>query len=241
MRRRHRALIVDDERLARKELSSLLQNHENVQIVGEAESVKAAVEAARRLKPDVIFLDIQMPGHSGFEVLEQLEATPHIVFVTAYDEYALRAFDVNALDYLLKPVNPARLAKAITRIESAEEAKPSVVRKLTYPDVLFIRVGNCMKFLKISDIVYVKAAGDYSEVATSSGKTELVSKTMGEWEERLPDKNFCRIHRSAIINMEYVDRLEELPNYKYEVYMKNVKRPLEVSRRCAAMLKRRFA
>jgi two-component system, LytTR family, response regulator len=235
-----RAIIVDDERLARRELRSLLAEHPSIEIVGEAESVNQALQLVQRVKPEVIFLDIQMPGASGFELLERLEARCKIIFVTAFDAYALRAFEVNALDYLLKPINPARLSAALARLATGEPAPAAVVRKLEYTDRLWLETDERAQFLKLDLIVCIRAAGDYSEVVTTAGKPALVLKSLREWEERLPEKYFARIHRSTIINLEYVERIEGWFNRSYQLHLRHLAEPLLVSRRYAAQLKQKF-
>ena len=240
MKKPFKALIIDDERLARKDLISLLSVHENITVCGEADDVPSAVKAIEKLNPDVIFLDIQMPGDSGFDLLEKTDVDAHIIFVTAYDEYAIRAFEVNALDYLLKPVNPDRLAKALEKLEFQEQDLPERIRKLNYDDRLFLMVGRHFKFLKVDTILGVSAAGDYSEVLTSDGNKGLTHKSMKEWEARLPAQYFIRVHRSTIINMEFVERIEEWFNYSFRVYLKGVEEPFVISRRYAAKLKEKL-
>jgi len=240
MPRALKALVVDDERLARKDLISLLKAHDHITVVGEADDVPTAVKAVEKLNPDVIFLDIQMPGDSGFDLLDRMEAEARIIFVTAYDEYAIRAFEVNALDYLLKPVNPERLAKALERLELQEWETAAGTRRLDYSDRLFLMVGRNFRFLKVNRLVLVAAAGDYSEVLTSDGTKGLTLKSMKEWETRLPPRHFVRIHRSTIINLEFVDRVEEWFNYSFRVYLKGIEEPCVISRRYATRLKDRM-
>lgn len=240
MARALNVLVVDDERLARKDLISLLGAHDHITVVGEADDVPSAVKAIEKLSPDVIFLDIQMPGDSGFGLLEKADVEARIIFVTAFDEYAIRAFEVNALDYLLKPVNPERLARALEKLEIQDGATAARARRLDYQDRLFLMLGRNFKFLKVNTLVTVTAAGDYSEVLTSDGTKGLALKSMKEWEARLPPKHFVRIHRSTIINMEFVDRVEEWFNYSFRVYLKGIAEPCVISRRYAALLKDRL-
>jgi len=240
MKKSYNVLVIDDERLARKDLISLLHAHDRITVVGEADDVPSAVRAIERLNPDVIFLDIQMPGDSGFDLLEKTEVEAQIIFVTAYDEYAIRAFEVNALDYLLKPVNPDRLAKALEKLELQEPELPVRVRRLDYDDRLFLMLGRHFKFLKVNTILNITAAGDYSEVLTSDGNKGLTLKSMKEWETRLPAQHFIRVHRSTIINMEFIDRVEEWFNYSFKVYLKGVGEPIVISRRYATKLKERL-
>ena len=240
MSKKLKALIVDDERLARKELVSMLAEFGNVVIAGEAEDVPSALAEIEKSNPDLIFLDIQMPGKSGFDLLNEVQIDAHIIFVTAFDEYAIRAFEVNALDYLLKPITHERLANAIDRLEFLKESNSEVLKRLSYDDSLFIKLDSHLRFLKISSILSISSAGDYTEVLTSDLKKSLVMKSMVEWENRLPENQFCRIHRSTIINLEHVDRLEEWFNYSYQVYLKEVKKPYLLSRRYVAKLKNKM-
>jgi len=237
MKKSYRALVVDDERLARKDLISLLDAFENITVVGEADDVPSAVKAMEKLNPDVVFLDIQMPGDSGFDLLEKVEIEAQIIFVTAYDEHAIRAFEVNALDYLLKPVNPDRLKKTLDKLESREPVDRARTRALQYEDLLFLMLGRHFKFLKVGSILTITAAGDYSEVLTTDGSKGLTLKSMKEWEIRLPPQHFLRIHRSTIINMEFIDRVEEWFNYSFKVYLKGIEEPYVISRRYAIRLK----
>ncbi len=240
MQKHFTALIVDDERLARKDLISILSEHPHINVVGEADDVSSAIQAIEQLNPDIIFLDIQMPGESGFDLLNKIKVEAKVIFVTAFDEYAIRAFEVNALDYLLKPVNPDRLSRTIERLEQDEESESIELRKLNYDDRLFLMIDNQMKFLKIKTILSVSAAGDYSEIITTNRQKGLTLKSMKEWETRLPEQYFCRIHRSTIINMEYIDRLEEWFNYSFRVYLKDIEKPFVMSRRYVAKLKKRL-
>lgn len=233
-----RAVIVDDERLARSELRSMLEAHDVVTVVGEANDVPSAVSLIERAAPDVVFLDIQMPGKSGFELLNEIDVACEVVFTTAFDEYAVRAFDVNAFDYLVKPIHPDRLALAIARLTSGAAAPKRASRRLDYTDTLLVRSGGRLRSVKVCDIVLVRAEGDYTEVLTAGGTTELVHKAMKEWERRLPANEFRRIHRATIVNLRYLERVDESPRHHVRVYMKHADEPLKMSRRYASALKR---
>lgn len=237
MKKSYKALIVDDERLARNDLKNMLANYDNIEVISETEDVNGTIDTIDQLKPDVIFLDIQMPGESGFDLFDRINVSSHVIFVTAYDEYAIRAFEVNALDYLLKPVHPVRLARSIERLELAEESQKDQDRELDYDDRLFITIDSKMVFLKLKSIICITAAGDYSEIVTNDGKKGLVLKSMKAWEKRLPEKYFIRIHRSTIINMDYLDHVEDWFNYSYQVFLKGLKNPLVMSRRFGMKLK----
>jgi two-component system, LytTR family, response regulator len=234
------ALIVDDERLARQELRTLLAMHPEVEVRGEAASVDEAARQLAREQPDVIFLDIQMPGESGFDLFARAPVAARVVFVTAHDDHALRAFDVNALDYLLKPVAPARLAATIARLrEDAGGDRPA--RRLEYGDFVFLPVDGRSRFLRVNQIVSVAAAGDATVVTTADGVGGRVPRSLRSWEERLPPKQFVRIHREALVNLQFVERIEEWSHEAYQVHLRGRREPLTLSRRYAARLKSRFS
>lgn len=232
------AIIVDDERLARVNMKKLLELHPEIEVVGEAHSCQSAIEIIEQLKPQVIFLDIQLRGETGFDLLEEINSSINIVFVTAFDEYAVRAFEVNAVDYLLKPVSPERLKVAIAKIVNPEILQKSISRGYDYTDSIYVHLSNCTsKFVKINTISFIEPVGNYSRIMANEGKRYMVLKTLKQWEEELPDSNFVRIHRSSIINIEHVDHIERQPNAHQRVFLKNIPEPLEVSRRFARKLK----
>ncbi len=234
-----KAVVVDDERLARRELRLLLEEHGGVTVVGEADSIESADGIIEKTAPDVVFLDIHLGSESGFDLLDRIENDCHVVFVTAHDAYAIRAFEVNALDYLLKPVNPERLAQAIERLASPQP-KPTASRQLEYGDRIFLETDGHPRFVKLETIVCLVAADDHSELFTSDGKKTLVLKSLREWEERLPERYFPRIHRSTMINLEYVERIEAGFNRAYRVFLRGFPEPFAMSRRHASKLKQTF-
>ena len=236
----HKAIIIDDEELARKELKRLLGDHQNITIIGEADCVTEAKSLVELHLPDLLFLDIQMPGETGFDLLDQIDFNGQIIFITAYDSYAMRAFEVNALDYLLKPISSERLEIALSRLEMDQKEKPNYNKKLNYNDRLFILMGKQMVFLEISKIVYIRAEGDYSMVYTSDKMKGLIMKSLNEWDERLPDTYFCRIHRSSIINLEYVYKIDKELNYDFSVHIRGLDKPILMSRRYARVIKARM-
>jgi len=237
----YKTLLVDDERLSRNDLRQMLSAHDNIDIVGEAANGDKALELINERQPDLVFLDIQMPGLNGFDVLEHISSDVKVIFVTAFDEYALRAFEVNALDYLLKPVNPERLKQSIERLELIPDESDESIRELEYHDRLLLKLNTSLGFLKISTIISITSAGDYSEVLCTNKKKVLVHKSMSEWETRLPATFFNRIHRTTIVNMEFVDRLEEWFNNSYRVYLKGIEEPYVMSRRYVAKLKQKLS
>ena len=240
MKKSFKSIIVDDEELAREDLKVLLKDFNEIEIIGESETVEETKKLIEKLNPDLIFLDIQMPGKSGIDLLKEIQTNARIIFVTAFDEYAIRAFEVNARDYLLKPVNKERLALAIEKLKTDQDAKDFSQSKLDFGDNIFLMVNNHFQFLKISSIIKIISAGNYTEVHTSSKLKGLVLKSLKDWESRLPGNYFVRIHRNAIVNLEFVDHVEGWFNYSYKVFLKETKDPLVMSRRYASRLKERM-
>ena len=236
----HRAVIVDDERLARRELRVMLEeSHADVvRVVGEAERVQTAAELVRTCDADVVFLDVQLSGESGLDLVSLIDPQVDIVFVTAFDQYAVRAFEVNALDYLLKPVAPARLARAVERLAAPNEPDDAKVTRLEYQDRLFLRLDDRMGFVKVAEIVSIVADGDYSNVRLVGGRTHRARKSLREWLARLPESAFARVHRSTIVNLEHVERVEEWSHFSYRLHLRGASEPVTMSRRYAGQLKR---
>lgn len=242
---KYKTIIIDDERLARREMRGLLAEFDEIGVTGEAENLSGAIDLIRKEKPDVVFLDIQLGGENGFDLLEKIERNFRVIFVTAFDAYAIRAFEVNALDYLLKPVNPERLAKAIERLSLRDEEENNSGneqqrRPLEFDDRIFLELGERSVFLKVRDISHINAAGDYSEVRTIDKRKLLIEKSLREWEERLPEKHFLRIHRQTIVNLEEIEHIESWFNRTFQIRLKNYRESLPVSRRYSVKLKNRF-
>jgi two-component system LytT family response regulator len=237
------AIVVYDERLARRELARLLAVHPEIAIAGEAASVDEAAALVREVDPDVVFLDIQMPKRSGFELLDATDVRGRIVFVTAHDVHAIRAFEVNALDYLLKPVHPARLALTIGRLlgtadEPAESAGPRATARLELDDHLFLAEARAARFVRVRTIVCIRGAGDYSELVLVDGKQLLSPRQLKDWEARLP-ASFVRVHRTAIVHVEHVERVERASDDAFRVFLRGLAEPVPLSRRHAARLRAR--
>jgi two-component system, LytTR family, response regulator len=236
----HTALIVDDERLARREVAYLLRDHPEIEVAGEAASVEEAIEELDCLRPSLLFLDVQMPGGSGFDLFNRTKVEAHVVFVTAYDEFAFRAFEVNALDYLLKPVSPKRMRQAVDRYLHHVEGDSPDLGRLEVTDSIFLTIDQTPRFIRIASLECILAEGDYTRLIATEGAVGMVLKTMKEWERILPLRHFVRIQRSTIINCQQVLRLEPTLNGGYEVYMKHLDQPLTMSRRFARRFRARF-
>jgi two-component system LytT family response regulator len=233
-----KALIIDDERLARKELLSLLEEHKQIEVVGEAANADEAYEMVNRLNPDLLFLDIQMPGKSGFQFLESLDSVPMVIFITAFDEYALKAFEVSAIDYLLKPIQNERLSEAISKVSKfsltqSENTKGEHKLKLT--DRVFVKDGDRCWFVSLSDIRLFESDGNYIKVYFETFKP-MIHKSLNALDERLDQRSFFRASRKHIINLSWLDSIEPWFNGGLMAKLKGGEK-IEVSRRQAAKFK----
>ncbi len=236
-----RVVLVDDERLARRALRTLLAAERDVEVVGEASRVDEAEALIRRERPGVVFLDIQLRGETGFDLLARDAGPFHAIFVTAFDAYAVRAFEVHALDYLLKPVHPARLAEALARARNPAAAPVVAQRPASYryDDLFFCDDARRPRFIRIRDIAFIRAAGNYTELFTAAGPPLLVLRPLATWEAHLAGTPFVRVHRSVIVNLDFVERIERGTSYTYELYVRGYPAPLVMSRRRALELKSR--
>ncbi len=221
-----KVIIVDDESAGRKLIREYLEDYPELVLMGEANNGVDAIKAIREFEPDLVFLDIQMPGMSGFEVLTHLDEIPQIIFSTAYDQYALRAFEVHAVDYLLKPYTKERFHEAVQRVLKAEST-PSLgtltesllQEKQTYPERILVQSGRRLINLAVENIIRVEADGDYSRLITEKG-FHLSNYGIGKVEERLDPEVFIRVHRSSIININRVLSVDKYAS-SYDVKMQN--------------------
>jgi two-component system, LytTR family, response regulator len=234
-----KALIIDDERLARSALRRLLKPHADVEIVGEAANADEALRAIRKSFPDVIFLDVEMPGSSGFDLLEKLEDVPIVIFTTAYDEYAVRAFEINALDYLVKPVSAERLAAALARAEKTLATAAKQTWSSTTPasglTQIFVRDGDHCWIVRLADVVLMESEGNYTRLHFR-GNAPLISRSLSAIEERLNPASFFRANRAQIINLGSIESVESEIEGQLLVKLTNSK-AVEISRRQARRLR----
>ncbi len=239
-----KAVIIDDERLARNELRRLLAKHPEVEVVGEAADAGAARERVAALKPDLLFLDVQMPGDDGFALLESLEPPlPQVIFTTAFDEFAAKAFDFNALDYLLKPVDPARLAAGLEKLKGrggvggvGEAGRPA---RLTPEDKVFVREGERCWFVELKSIRLMESEGNYTRLHFDEVQPQLF-RSLNAMEERLDPKCFFRANRRQIVNLSWVDRIEPWFSGGLLVHLKGGLK-VELSRRQAQAFRERMS
>ncbi|PTY00663.1 LytTR family DNA-binding domain-containing protein [Opitutus sp. ER46] len=234
-----KTLLIDDERLARAELRRLLAAHPDIEIVGEAANAKQAREMIASLAPSLLFLDVQMPAETGIQLLESLEPpAPDVIFTTAYDEFAVKAFDLNALDYLLKPVDPARLAAAVgklrERLAKTAAARPSAAtarERLAAEDKVFVREGDRCWFVEVKSIRLLESEGNYTRVHFDTAQPQLF-RSLNAMEERLDPKFFFRANRRQIINLAWIDKIEPWFSGGLLVHLKGGAK-VELSRRQA--------
>lgn len=236
-----KAIIIDDERLARAELKKLLQDFPEVEIVDEAANAEEGIAKIEAQQPDIIFLDIQMPGKTGFDMLSELDRAPQVIFTTAYDEFALKAFEVNALDYLLKPIEPKRLADAIQKLHFSENKEMRSETEninnsiLTETDQVFVKDGERCWFVKLNEIRLFESVGNYAKVYFGTNKP-LILKSLNALEDRLDERTFFRANRKHIVNMRMIEKVEPYFNGGLLLDIKGGEK-IEVSRRQAVKFK----
>ena len=236
------AIIIDDERLARNELKKMLALHPEIEVVGEAANADEGLNLINELTPDLIMLDVQMPVKTGFDLLQELERLPAVIFTTAYDEYAIRAFEVNALDYLLKPIDPKRLSDALQKFLAIDEKemlfsenRSEIRLSLSESDQVFVKDGEKCWFVKLAEIRLFESVGNYARVFFGPNKP-LILKSLNSLEERLDPRTFFRANRKHIVNLRMIERVEPFFNGGLLLEIKGGEK-IEVSRRQAVRFK----
>ena len=239
-----KTIVIDDERLAREELKSILKDFNEIDVIDEAQNGDEGIEKIKKHRPDLIFLDVSMPGMTGFEMLKKLDEIPHVIFVTAYDEYALKAFEVNALDYLLKPVDLDRLNEAIEKLKNSEDHDfESAVsekldrknRPLGIDDKVFIKDGEKCYFVELSEVRMLESDGNYVKVYFGNSRP-LILRSLNSFEERLDQEHFFRANRKFIINLNWIEKVENWFNGGLQVELRGGDK-IEISRRQAIRFK----
>lgn len=234
------AVIVEDSRLARNELKELIQKNGGISVLGEADNVDDGLELIQQKRPDVLFLDINMPEKDGFQLLELLDEVPMTIFTTAFDEYAIKSFEYNALDYLLKPINEKRFAQAMGKVMEKLEGpepnqRPLGMERLTGNSQIFIKDGEKCWLIKVGEISHFEIVGNYTRVFFN-GERPLLYKSLNQIEEKLPETYFFRANRQQIINTHFVASVVPWFNGKLKLAMKNGDE-VEVSRRQSYLFK----
>lgn len=240
-------IIIDDEKLARELLHEFLESFPKIEIISECEKGKDAVEAIDSMKPDLIFLDVQMPGMNGFEVLEKIEHDPYVIFTTAYDQYAIKAFEKNAVDYLLKPLDEERFTLAVNRALTRKKLEQNNIeellkglrgeRKESYESHIFVQKSEKLFNLPVEEIIYLEASGDYTIITTKADQF-VSSSGIGKLEEIMNPDMFIRVHRSTIINLNFLKEIERHFNGGMIVKMQNGK-SFPVSRTYAKVIRKK--
>jgi two-component system, LytTR family, response regulator len=216
-----RCFLVDDEILAIRELETMLKAFPELEIIGSSDRATKAVEQINSLKPDLVFLDINMPGMNGFELLEKLDEAPEVIFVTAYDEFAIQAFEVNALDYILKPVNPDRLKDAVSKVQKKSVKEKSIESgKIGVDKKIFIKDGEKCYFVPVKEIFLIESEGNYVKVYFDN-KKPLLHKSLTYMENRLAEDVFFRANRQFILNLNYIKNIEPYFNSTLLIEMQN--------------------
>lgn len=232
-------LIVDDETFARKQIGDIVQKVSLNYEISEASSLSEAKNAISKKDFKIIFLDINLKGALGFDLIPSIPKKTNIIFVTALDNYAIRAFEVNALDYILKPPTLERMAKAISQIEEKHTVNRSV-EPLTMNDRIFVQTSKEIEFIQLSDIKYIQADSVYTQLYTSKKNPVLIRKPLSDWNKSLPSKDFVQIHRSTIINLNKVARIVPHSKGTFKIYINGLDTPLPVSRSFSSNIKERL-
>ncbi len=238
-----KAVIVEDSRLARNELKELISSQESISLVGEAENVDEGYDLIQKIKPELLFLDINMPEKDGFELLEMLDEVPLVVFTTAFDEFAIKSFEYNALDYLLKPINPKRFGESISKIKKRlspkSEGKGSDQHLLELDKQIFIKDGEKCWLVKVENISLFETVGNYTRVYFD-GNRPLIYKSLTQIEEKLPNKVFFRANRQQLLNINHVEKVVSWFNGKLKIEMQSGEE-VEISRRQSYLFKEQLS
>ncbi len=241
-------LIIDDEKLARELLREFMESFPQIEIIGECSKGTEAVEQINKVKPDLIFLDVQMPGMTGFDVLDEIEHEPYVIFTTAYDQYAIKAFEKNAVDYLLKPLDLERFKLAVERALNRKKMEEGNLEDLlgslrvaptrsSYDSHIFVQKSEKLFNLPVDEIIYLEASGDYTVISTKTDQF-VSSSGIGKLEEVMNPDSFIRVHRSTIVNVNFLKEIERHFNGGMVVKMQNGK-SFPVSRTYAKLIRKK--
>ena len=233
-----KTILVDDEPLALLELQTMLYKYPEIVVIDTARNALEAVQKANTLKPDLLFLDINLPGKSGFDILQELEEVPLVIFVTAYDQFAIKAFEVNALDYILKPINTDRLKEAIEKIRKQVVQNKPAEEQLTIDKRIFIKDGEHCYFIPLKEIFLIESVGNYARMFFQN-KKPLLHKSLNYLEEKLPQSHFFRTDRQHIINTDFITSIAPFFNNSLQIELKNDIK-IEISQRQSVKFKERM-
>ena len=237
-----RTLIADDEPIACQALCRMLSQFEEIEVCGQAESIHQAATLAREERIDVIYLDIELFGENGFDLIPMLDSDIAVIFVTAFNQYAIRAFEVNALDYLLKPVTRERLAETIRRLchRTAPPPESTGVRNLRITDKVLVKDNKRRRLLELKKVYSIEADGDFTVLRSIDGQKGMIWRGLREWEDVLPAETFIRIHRGLILNLDCIVSFETISGNRLRIYCKGAPEPLHASRRMTPILRKQI-
>ena len=238
-----RVVIVDDEPFASRALRRMLMEFPEIKLCGEADSVDEAERLIKQAKAEAVFLDIELYGESGFDLVPRLDKDTDVVFVTAFNQYAIRAFEVNALDYLLKPVTGDRLAESIRRLRNRRRPQPpsACPEKLNLDDVILVQDGKQRGWIALKQLCLIEAGGNFTILRATDGASGMVWRSLRQWEELLPPDRFARIHRGMIVNLGCVKAFESMPSNRLKLHLTGVAEPCIASRRLTPQLRERLS
>lgn len=243
-----RSVVVDDVDMMRATLKKVLDNFPNIEIIGEASDYESAREVINQTQPDLVFLDIDLNGLTSIDLLNEITCSPKIIFITSHPDFAIKAFELNAVDYILKPISGDRLKKAIDRVtEMTEEPEPGVSafaegdeERFKADQIILLSFDGKLNFIKIRDINYIEAFGNYTKVYMMDGKLSITYNSIKNWDNRLPEDIFIQIHRSSIVNLLNVIKIEKWTNDTGRLFLKGMEKPFEISRSYFFQIKKKY-
>ena len=247
-----RSVVVDDVDMMRATLKKVLDNFPNIEIVGEASDYESARDVINKTTPDLVFLDIDLNGITSIDLLNEISCNPKIIFITSHPDFAIKAFELNAVDYIMKPISGDRLRKAIDRItadietpagtegEAISGFNESDSDRFSPDQIILLNFDNKMNFIKIRDINYIEAFGNYTKVYLNDGKLSITYNSIKSWDSRLPEDVFIQIHRSTIVNLLNVTKIEKWTNDTGRLFLKGIEKPFEISRSYFFQIKKKY-
>lgn len=241
-----KSVVVDDVDLMRITLKKVLDGFPNIEIVGEASDYESARKVINDTKPDLVFLDIDLNGLTSIDLLNEITCEPKIIFITSHPDFAIKAFELNAVDYILKPISSERLKRAIDRVtELGSEGSSGTVmdenQERFKPDqIILLNFDGKLTFIKIKDINYIEAFGNYTKIHMNDGKLSITYNSIKNWDNRLPDDVFIQIHRSTIVNLLNVSKIEKWTNDTGRLFLKGIEKPFEISRSYFFQIKKKY-
>ncbi len=241
-----RSVVVDDVDLMRATLKKVLNNFSNIEIIGEASDYESAREVINSTQPDLVFLDIDLNGINSIDLLNEISCNPKIIFITSHPDFAIKAFELNAVDYILKPISSDRLKKAIDRVTELNEELPvsnileDSEERFKPDQIILMNFDSKLNFIKIGDIHYIEAFGNYTKIYMNDGKLSITYNSIKNWDNRLPQDVFIQIHRSTIVNLLSVVKIEKWTNDTGRLFLKDLEKPFEISRSYFFQIKKKY-